>query len=504
MPGWIITGARGEGKTLAAVAKIKEYALRGRPVATNLDLYLEKLLPLDNTAILYRLPDKPALADFELLPLAYDRSYKGEDMNGLLVLDELGTWLNSRSWNDKTRLALMNWLFLSRKYHWDIILLAQDYEMIDAQLRNTICEHWVVSSRLDKVKIPYLAPLLEFIGFNAFMPRIHRYFVFYGYDSRQKPVDLWTYSGTDFYYGYDTNQLFLDPSSPAVVHIGLSTYLPASYLSGHQFITKAQKSLEQLKKQYTKEKEVDMAIKKGVDNSKIKAYMLVAFLVAFLAWRFSSGINLKAFSSASPSVASPTAPTNTTPLAAPVSSPVSAPSPPLPTASAVPVPQSSFSQAVVSSASSSASSSPPSSAPDVANFIDDLLQTTRPRLSWFVESKVTRDFDGAVEFYQNDVLVERFKISELHALGVAMIRTPYGFNLLYRTKTYVVPWAMSKPSNPANQHHAQTDRTAVKSVSKPKARYPFFPDEDGGESSLVTSDVSSTPVSAHYDFKGHR
>lgn len=161
MPGWIIQGVRGEGKTLCAVAKIREYMLRGRPVATNLDLYLEKFLPTDNNVISYRLPDHPRLEDFQILPPAYDPKYKGEDMNGLLVLDELGTWLNSRNWNAKNRLEMLNWLFLSRKDHWDLILLAQDYEMIDAQVRTTLCDYLVQASRLDRQKIPYLVLLCQ-------------------------------------------------------------------------------------------------------------------------------------------------------------------------------------------------------------------------------------------------------------------------------------------------------------------------------------------------------
>jgi len=43
--------------------------------------------------------------------------------------------LNARNWNAKDRLKMLNWLFLSRKDHWDVILLAQDFEMIDAQVR---------------------------------------------------------------------------------------------------------------------------------------------------------------------------------------------------------------------------------------------------------------------------------------------------------------------------------------------------------------------------------
>jgi hypothetical protein len=146
--------------------------LRGRPVATNLTLYLDKFLPEENDVISYRLPDHPRLEDFQLLPPAYDQKYKDEDMNGLLVLDELGTWLNSRNWNDKKRLELLNWLFLSRKDHWDLILLAQDHEMIDSQVRTTLCDFLVQASRLDRQKVPYLASTMKMLGFSGMMPRV--------------------------------------------------------------------------------------------------------------------------------------------------------------------------------------------------------------------------------------------------------------------------------------------------------------------------------------------
>jgi len=49
---------------------------------------------------------------------------------------------------------MLNWLFLSRKDHWDVILLAQDFEMIDAQIRTTLCDYLVQSSRSDRQKAP--------------------------------------------------------------------------------------------------------------------------------------------------------------------------------------------------------------------------------------------------------------------------------------------------------------------------------------------------------------
>lgn len=43
-----------------------------------------------------RLPDKPSLND--LLAIGVGNTSYDESRNGLLVLDECGTWFNSRSW----------------------------------------------------------------------------------------------------------------------------------------------------------------------------------------------------------------------------------------------------------------------------------------------------------------------------------------------------------------------------------------------------------------------
>jgi hypothetical protein len=187
MPGWFISGVRGEGKGLCAVNKIREYGLAGRPIATNMDIFTEHLFPADSMAIVYRLPDKPDVDDLRSLPIPYDVAYKGEDKNGLLVLDEIGTWLNTRAWSDKSRLPLMSWLFLSRKLHWDLILLAQDPDTVDVQMRNTLCDYWVRSSRADRNSLPFIGNFLRSIGFTGLMPQSFDYFVYYGFDS-SKPT----------------------------------------------------------------------------------------------------------------------------------------------------------------------------------------------------------------------------------------------------------------------------------------------------------------------------
>lgn len=58
MAGYVITGTRGAGKSLVAVARIRDYLESGKPVATNLDIDLPKLLKARPSAPLIRMPDR--------------------------------------------------------------------------------------------------------------------------------------------------------------------------------------------------------------------------------------------------------------------------------------------------------------------------------------------------------------------------------------------------------------------------------------------------------------
>lgn len=432
MPGWIIQGVRGEGKSLAAVGKIKEYMLQGRPVATNLDLFLENLLPPENAAIAYRLPDHPRLQDFQLLPPAYDPKYKAEDKNGLLVLDELGTWLNSRSWNQKDRLQLLNWLFLSRKDHWDLILLAQDHEMIDAQVRTTLCDYLVQASRLDRQKIPFLAPFLGFIGLNQYMPRIHRYHVYYGLSTNQPHIETWTFSGKDIYNGYDTNQRFRDGmealGGTLVDMRATYSYLPCCYLTRQIFIERLQIEIKKLQQSDIKD---PMAIKSQQlsSNPYVKIIGISVMLIVFLAWRFlSGGFNFSSITSL------------------PVSGSVLN-SPPVPSSASHVLssqPVSPISSIPVSIPSLPVSEPVDYVAQQTNEIIDKLLKKYRPRLSIQAYSP-DLGIVGNVDFYDNYELVETYSIKELHALGVSVVRKSYGADLVYAGKSFIVSsWLIPK------------------------------------------------------------
>jgi hypothetical protein len=205
---YFITGKLGAGKTLASVGRIREYLKQGRAVATNLDLNVEHLLPKWQKDInITRLPDKPNIDDLEMLPVPYEGEYN-ENKTGALVLDECGTWFNTREYRDKSRQPLINKLLHIRKAGWDVFFIIQHIEMIDKQVREGLGELIVTCQRMDKLALPLVTPLLKLVGINARPPKIHIAIVKYGMSQYAPVVDRWVYKGTDLYAAYDTRQTF--------------------------------------------------------------------------------------------------------------------------------------------------------------------------------------------------------------------------------------------------------------------------------------------------------
>lgn len=207
---YFVTGKLGAGKSLSAVGRIREYLAAGRPVATNLDLNLVNLCGAKaKTPVVYRLPDKPGIADFEAIGIG-NASYD-ESKNGLVVLDECGTWFNSRTWGDKERQSIINWFLHARKKGWDLIFLVQDISIVDKQARLTLAEHVVYCRRLDKLTIPFISMFVKlFTGKPLRMPKLHFAIIKYGDQQASLTVDRWVYFGNDLYSGYDTKQAFSD------------------------------------------------------------------------------------------------------------------------------------------------------------------------------------------------------------------------------------------------------------------------------------------------------
>lgn len=223
---YVITGKLGSGKTLVCVGRIYDYLAKGCRVATNLDIFMEHLAERsDSMAFVERLPDYPT-AD-ALAALGSGNDTYDEERNGLLVLDECGTWLNTRAWaGDKGRQPMLDWMLHARKHGWDVLLIVQDLQIVDKQVRLALTEHLVVCRRADRLAIPFVSKIISIVtGFRVTFPKVHFATVRYGAEQLSPVVDRWWYAGSRFYRAYDTKQVF----NPAYEH-GTYCTLPKRYL----------------------------------------------------------------------------------------------------------------------------------------------------------------------------------------------------------------------------------------------------------------------------------
>ena len=203
MPVSIVQGKLGTGKGKYGVTKIRDALVQGKRVATNCDLFLEHLLPANSRMTALRLPDKPTPEDMALIGQGYEGKID-RNKDGILVLDELGSWLNARSFQDKNRSGFLDWLIHARKHRWTTYLIAQDVEMIDKQIRVSVCEYQIKCINLENLKIPVIGHLLGPFGK---LPRMHVAQISLT-DVPGVQVDRDFYRADDIQNGYDTEQVF--------------------------------------------------------------------------------------------------------------------------------------------------------------------------------------------------------------------------------------------------------------------------------------------------------
>ena len=207
MPVYSVEGKLGTGKTKFCVWMAQQALIDGRRVASNVDLNLEKLVP-SHKAHYTRLPDKPKAFDLESAGHGNPDSYN-EDRNGVMILDELGTWLNARSFQDKDRAPMLDWLIHARKYGWDVFLIVQDSTMIDKQVREALIEYQCRCFRGDKIKIPFIGGILStFHKPWGYLPKFHMVVSRVGTGQQAVIAERWMYKGLDLHSAYDTRQVF--------------------------------------------------------------------------------------------------------------------------------------------------------------------------------------------------------------------------------------------------------------------------------------------------------
>ncbi len=209
---YLVTGKLGSGKSLACVGRMRDALIDGRRIATNIDVKLEVLFPRrPRGRNVVRLPDKPSVFDLEALGVG-NASYD-ETKNGIIILDELATWLNSREWADKARQPVIDWLVHSRKHGWDVMFIAQDASQIDRQVRQALVEYLVVCRRLDRLRMPIIGPILQSLTLGFYdgrLPRVHIAAVRYGTEAHAMVAERWVYMGNELFAAYNTRQIFSD------------------------------------------------------------------------------------------------------------------------------------------------------------------------------------------------------------------------------------------------------------------------------------------------------
>lgn len=202
-----VEGKLGTGKTKFCVWMAQQAMRAGRAVASNVELNPIKLTP-ERPRNYIRIPDKPTADDLAAIGHGNPDNYD-EEKNGVLILDELGTWLNARSFQDKSRAGVIDWLIHARKHGWDVFLIVQDANMIDKQVRESLIEYQCRCIRLDKIRIPFIGKLLGIIGGRAgYLPRMHITTARVGYGVNAIVAERWTYRGDDLHAAYDTRQIF--------------------------------------------------------------------------------------------------------------------------------------------------------------------------------------------------------------------------------------------------------------------------------------------------------
>lgn len=210
MTDFAYTGKKGTGKSKNIIRVARDtYFVEGRMVATNLDIYLEPMFGVQSKKTYIRVPDKPT--DFDLLAAGHGNSDSyNEDKNGMLALDEMGVWFNTRSFADKGRAAVLEYLAHARKHGWDCFYIMQNIAQVDKQLRESFVEYVVRHTRFDKVKIPFVGGILcALFGKKAgYFPRFHTAVARLGCNPQDLKTDSAVFTGKDIEKCYDTRQIF--------------------------------------------------------------------------------------------------------------------------------------------------------------------------------------------------------------------------------------------------------------------------------------------------------
>jgi hypothetical protein len=211
MADYALIGKKGTGKSKNGVRiAFKRYLSSGRMLATNLDLQLEPFFGPYSRLTYVRVPDKPTAFDLEAVGHGNPKDPYNEDRAGMMLLDEMGTWMNTRTYADKERLGVLDWLAHARKYGFDCWYVMQGLGQIDKQARESFVEFVTRHTRFDKMQWPLVGGLLALLFGEkaAYMPRFHVAVTRMGVDPVGMVAGRASFKGDDIEPCYDTLQVF--------------------------------------------------------------------------------------------------------------------------------------------------------------------------------------------------------------------------------------------------------------------------------------------------------
>jgi hypothetical protein len=227
MGDYAVHGKKGTGKSKFSVYMMRVAGSQGRRIAGNFPVYLDKLLPNHHRVWYTQLPNRPTRRDLDALGHGNPDSYD-EERNGVLFLDELSVWLNSRSFQDKYRDELIDWAAHGRKLGWDVYWITQNPLQIDRQVRESFLEYSLRMKKLDQVRLPIVGYPLQLLGLRGTYPKgTHSANCSLGFDQQSPLVFRMVFKGEDLHACYDTRYQFThEPEQVTVTWLGPKYFLP--------------------------------------------------------------------------------------------------------------------------------------------------------------------------------------------------------------------------------------------------------------------------------------
>lgn len=157
---YLYSGTPGSGKSLDAAKTIRYWLKHGKPVIANFEVNHDEIR---SGRFTYMPNSCFSVDDLVLWASDWWSDHDAKEDGILLVLDECQLIFNSRTWQDRDRLKVLEFLSQHRKYKYKIILIAQSSIMIDRQFR-VLIEYEVKHRKVSNIGL--FGKMLSLLSFS--------------------------------------------------------------------------------------------------------------------------------------------------------------------------------------------------------------------------------------------------------------------------------------------------------------------------------------------------